>query len=106
MTKDDTRMFFNVSITNEEFEEHIKKAMNQYAEQVIYKNLDDCIDRIISRKANDLVRSRAYVKGLTVENIVRKNVENIVEKYINEHLNQIVATKLAAMLNLGSNSTP
>ena len=41
MKKSEPKLILNVSLTSEELEEKVKIAIDKYAENVIYKNLDE-----------------------------------------------------------------
>ena len=60
MKKNEPKMILNVTIDNDELEEKVKIAMDKYAEQLILKNLDDTITKIVENRIDRLINGRNW----------------------------------------------
>ena len=54
MKKSEPKMILNISLNSEEIEEKVKIAMDEYAEKVIYKNLDEEITKLLTEELKNL----------------------------------------------------
>lgn len=103
MKKSEPKMFVNFSITNEEFEEKVKIAMDEYAEKVIYKNLEETIKNIVDRRIERLLSSSSWsndrrIKGIMFEEFVRQKTESEIAEAIEKNAKDILAKRLADVL--------
>lgn len=51
MKKSEPKMILNVAIENDELDEKIKIAMDQYIEKLAQKHLDDAIVKLVEKKS-------------------------------------------------------
>lgn len=103
MKKSEPKMFVNFSITNDEFEEKVKIAMDEYAEKVIYKNLEETIKNIVDRRIERLLSSSSWsndrkIKGIMFEEFVRQKTESEIAEVIEKNAKDILAKRLADVL--------
>lgn len=103
MKKLEPKMILNVQIDNEELEEKVKIAMDEYAENLILKNLDDKIQNIINRRIEAILRGGSWnnegkIAGQTLENYVKEKSSKIIEDAIDKHIKEIFAKKFASLL--------
>ena len=103
MKKSEPKMFINISITNEEFEEKIKIAMDDYAEKVIYKNLDETIQKIVDRRIERLLSSSYWsnenkINGVRFEEFVKQKTESAIEEAIDKNAKDILVKRLTQIL--------
>lgn len=103
MTKQNPKMILNLSIDNNELEEKIKIAMDKYAEQLIAKNLDGTIAKIVERRIDNLVNggywdSSRKINGVTLDKFVQMKTEKTIEEAIEKNAKDILAKKLASLL--------
>lgn len=80
MKKSEPKLILNVSLTSEELEEKVKVAMDKYAENVIYKNLDEEITKIVDRRIERLVSASSWssdrnIRGVPLEQFVKDRTE-------------------------------
>ena len=57
MKKSEPKMILNVQIDNKELEEKVKIAIDKYTEQLVLKNLDDTIAKIIEKRIEKLINA-------------------------------------------------
>lgn len=103
MTKQNPKMILNLSVENTELEEKVKIAMDKYAEQLISKNLDDIIAKIVERRIDTLVNGRYWesgkkIGGVTLDAFVQMKTEKAIEDAIEKNAKEILAKKLASLL--------
>ena len=103
MKKSEPKMILNVQIDNQEFEEKVKIAMDEYTEDLILKNLEDKIQRIVTTRIDRLVTGNAWsldgrIAGKTLETYVKEKSEKVIEEIIEKHIKDIFAKKIAEML--------
>lgn len=103
MKKTAPKMILNVQIDNQELEEQVKIAMDKYAEDLILKNLDGKIQRIIINRIDALIRGNSWgnegkIAGQTLEQYVKDKSSKVIEEAIDKHIKDIFAKKFAQML--------
>ena len=103
MKKSEPKMILNVQINNDELEEKVKIAMDKYAEDLILKNLDDKIRRIIMTRIDRLINGNRWssdskIDGTTLEDYVKEKSEKAIKDAIEKHIKDIFAKKIAEML--------
>ena len=86
MKKSEPKMILNVTIDNNELEEKVKIAMDKYAEQVIYKNLDETIVKIVEKRIDKLIHSTGWyrdkIQGVYFDEFVKSIAQNKQSKFV------------------------
>ncbi len=105
MKKSEPKMFLNIQIDNAEFEEKVKGAMDNYVENIILKNLEDKIQRLIEIRVERLIGgtiwcSDGQINGKSFTDFVRDKSEKAIEEIIEGNIKDILAKKIAEMLKL------
>lgn len=100
MKKSDPKLILNVSLTSEELEEKVKVAMDKYAENVIYKNLDEEITKIVDRRIERLVSASSWssdrkIQGVSFEQFVKDRTEKVIESFADKNIKEILAKRFA-----------
>ena len=98
MKRSEPKMILNLSLENEEFEKKVKIASEKYAEKIILENLDETIEKIITRKIEYLIKGYSKVNGLSLEKFVSDRTDGIVSETIDKNIKTIFAKKLAEMI--------
>lgn len=103
MKKNDPKIILNVQITNEELEEKVKIAMDKYTEQLVLKNLDDTIIKIVNKRIDALINSKSWnpdgkIDNMSFERFVQVRTENLLIDTIDKYAKEILTKKLAALI--------
>lgn len=103
MKKSEPKMILNLSIDNSELEEKIKIAMDRYAEQLIVKNLDETIVKIVNKRIDNLLSASSWnserkIQGVTLEQFVKDRTESVIEEFVDKNAKEILAKRLAEIL--------
>lgn len=103
MKKSDSKIILNVSLTSEELEEKVKVAMDKYAENVIYKNLDEEITKIVDRRIERLVSASSWssdrkIQGVSFEQFVKDRTEKVIESFVDKNIKEILAKRFAEIM--------
>ena len=103
MKKSEPKMILNLSIDNSELEEKIKIAMDKYAEQLIVKNLDETIMKIVNKRIDNLLSASSWnserkIQGVTLEQFVKDRTESVIEEFVDKNAKEILAKRLAEIL--------
>ena len=103
MTKTNPKMILNLSVDNTELEEKVKIAMDKYAEQLVLKNLDEFIVKIVDKRIDTLINGRYWepgkkIDGMTFEEFVRNKTDKALADTIDKNAKDILAKKLATLL--------
>ena len=103
MKKSEPKIFLNISLECEEFEQKVKIAMDKYVEDVIYKNLDEEIMKIVDKRINRLVSSNSWeserkIQGVTLEQFVKDRTEKVLGDFVEKNAKEILAKRLAEIL--------
>ena len=103
MKKSEPKIILNMSIENDELEEKIKIAMDKYTEQVVYKNLDAAIVRIVEDRINRLLNGNKWdqdrkIQGMYFGEFVRSKTEKALTEAIDKNAKDILAKKLASLI--------
>ena len=103
MKKSEPKMILNLSVDNSELEEKIKIAMDRYAEQLIVKNLDETIMKIVNKRIDNLLSASSWnserkIQGVTLEQFVKDRTESVIEEFIDKNAKEILAKRLAEIL--------
>lgn len=104
MKKTDPKIILNVQLENQELEEKVRIAMDKYVEQLIIKNLDDVIAKIIEKRINSLVNSKASwdpnrkINDMSLEQFVKAKSEKSIEEFVEKNIKEVFARKLAELI--------
>ena len=103
MKKNEPKMILNVTIDNDELEEKVKIAMDKYAEQLILKNLDDTITKIVENRIDRLINgcnwdSDRKIQGMYFSDFVKSKTEAVLVEAIEKNAKEILAKKLASLI--------
>ena len=60
MKKSEPKMILNVAIENDELDEKIKIAMDQYIEKLAQKHLDDAIVKLVEKRVDRLINGNRW----------------------------------------------
>ena len=58
MKKTEPKIILNLQLDGQELEQKIKIAMDEYVEKVIFANLDETIEKIITRRVEAIASQR------------------------------------------------
>ena len=103
MKKSEPKMFMNIAFESEEFEEKVKIAMDKYVEDVIYKNLDEEIMRIVDKRIDSLISANKWdsnrkIHGITLEEFVKDRTEKVLGDFAEKNIREILAKRFAEIL--------
>ena len=103
MKKSKPKMILNLSLENDELEEKVKIAIYKYVEDLIIKNLDDVIAKLVERRIDNLLSESRYssnskINGKLFSEFVRDKTEKQIEEVIDKNIKMIFARKVAEML--------
>lgn len=103
MKKNEPKMILNVAIDNDELEEKIKIAMDQYVEKLVVKNLDDAIVKLVDKRIDRLLNgynwdSDKKIQGMYFSEFVKSKTEQALAEAIEKNAKDILAKKLASLL--------
>lgn len=103
MTKKEPKIILNLSFEDNELEEKVKIAMDKYAEQLVVKNLDDAIKKIVESRIEHLLSAPNWsderkIKGVTLEQFVKERTDGVIEQFIDKNAREILAKRLAEIL--------
>lgn len=103
MTKQNPKMILNLSVENTELEEKVKIAMDKYAEQLVLKNLDDAILKIVDKRIERLIHANSWdserkIQGVTLDQFVKDRTEQVLADFIDKNAKELLAKKLASLL--------
>lgn len=103
MKKSKPKMILNLSLENDELEEKVKIAIDKYVEDLIIKNLDDVIAKLVERRIDNLLSESRYssnskINGKLFSEFVRDKTEKQIEEVIDKNIKMIFARKVAEML--------
>lgn len=105
MNKSNPKIILNLSIENEELENKVRIAMDEYVEKLIVKNLDDTIAKIVGNRIDKLLNGRVYswdsdrkIQGVSLEQFVKDRTEKTITEIIDKNAKEILAKRLAEIL--------
>lgn len=104
MKKSEPKMILNLSVENSELDAKIKTAMDEYVEDLIIKNLDDTIQRLVVNRVDKLVKGDRWsvnskINGVCLEDFVRERTNVVIEEIIDKNIKDIFARKVSEMLS-------
>ena len=103
MKKSEPKMILNVQIDNQELEEKVKIATDKYAKQLVLKNLDDTIAKIIERRIDKLINGKSWesdrkINNMSLEEFVKLKSEKTIEEFVEKNIKEVFARKLAELI--------
>ncbi len=103
MKKSEPKMILNISLNSEEIEEKVKIAMDEYAEKVIYKNLDEEITKIVDRRIEKLTSASSWssdrkIQGVSFEQFVKERAEKTIGDFVEKNIKEILAKRFAEIM--------
>lgn len=103
MKKSEPKLILNLQIDSDEITQKIKLAMDKYVEDVVLADLDDEIQKIVTKRISKLVSADRWspdrrIKDKTLEEYVREATENIISDVIDKNIKDIFARKVAEMI--------
>ena len=103
MKKSESKIILNFAIKDEEFEEKVKIALDEYAEKVILKNLDDTIAKIVQNRIERLTASKPWESarifdGKSLNTYVQEKVDLAIKETVDKNLKEILSSKIAKLL--------
>lgn len=103
MKKSEPKLILNLQVDSEELDQKVKLAMDKYIEDVIVGNLDDEIEKIVTKRIGALVSADRWnqnrkIKGRTLEEYVKESTEKVICDVIDKNIKDIFVKKVAEML--------
>ena len=103
MKKSEPKMILNVQIENQELEENVKIATDKYVEQLVIKDLDATIARIVENRITKLINGKSWeserkIQGVTLEQFVKDRTEQTITEFIDKNAKEVLAKRLAEIL--------
>lgn len=103
MNKKEPKIILNLSFEENELEEKVKIAMDKYAEQLVLKNLDDIIKKIVDKRIDNLLSASSWnnerkINGVTLEEFVKSKTEGVISDFVDKNAKEILAKRLAEIL--------
>jgi hypothetical protein len=103
MKKAEPKMILNISLNSEEIEEKVKIAMDEYAEKVIYKNIDEEITKIVDKGIERLVSAPSWsgdrkIQGVSFEQFVKDKTEKTIGDFVEKNIKEILAKRFAEIM--------
>lgn len=92
------KMILNLSFENEELEEKVKLAMDEYAEKIVLKNLDTYIAKVVERRLEYLIKGYTKIDGKTLNTFINEKCSETIEDVISKNIKEIFAKKVAELL--------
>lgn len=104
MKRSDPKLILNLSVEDEELEKKIEIAMKQYADKIVSKNLDVFIEKIITKRINEIIESNNrypyyMVGGKTLDNYIKEKVSPSITNAIDSNIKEILSKKIANLLS-------
>lgn len=103
MKKSEPKLILNLQVDSEELDQKVKLVMDKYIEDVIVGNLDDEIEKIVTKRIGALVSTDRWnpnrkIKDKTLETYVKEATEKVISDVIDKNIKDIFAKKVAEML--------
>ena len=104
MKKSEPTMILNVAFESEELDEKVQIAMEKYVEDLMLKNLDNTIEKLVVQRVTRLVSGKftyspdGTLNGKSLEVFVREATNDIIEDVIEKNIKDIFAKKIAEMI--------
>ena len=103
MKKAEPKMILNISLNSEEIEEKVKIAMDEYAEKVIYKNIDEEIAKVIDKRIERLVSAPNWsndrlINDMPFSDFVKSKTEKAIGDFVEKNIKEILAKRFAEIM--------
>nr|WP_297940374.1 hypothetical protein [uncultured Lachnoclostridium sp.] len=103
MKKSEPKLILNLQVDSDKITQKIKLAVDKYVEDVIIANLDDEIEKIVTKRIGKLVSADRWspdrkINGVTLEEYVKEATENVIREVIDKNIKEIFARKVAEMI--------
>lgn len=103
LKKTNPKIILNIQLENDELENKVQIAMDEYVEDLVIKNLDDTIEKLVNRRVQALIKGNRYstdgmIHGKTLSDYVKEGSEKVIEEAIQKNIKEIFAKKFAEML--------
>ena len=103
MKKSEPKMILNVSFDNNELEEKVKIATDKYVEQLVLKDLDNTIAKIVEKRIDRLIHGCSWnsdrkIQGIPLETFVRERTENVLAEFIDKNIKKILNKKITELI--------
>ena len=104
MKKSESKMILNVAFESEELDEKVQIAMEKYVEDLMLKNLDSTIEKLVVQRVTRLVSGKftyspdGTLNGKSLEVFIREATNDIIEDVIEKNIKDIFAKKIAEMI--------
>ena len=104
MKKSEPKMILNVAFESEELDEKVQIAMEKYVEDLMLKNLDSTIEKLVVQRVTRLVSGKftysadGTLNGKSLEDYVREATNEVIKEVIDKNIKNIFAKKIAEMI--------
>ena len=104
MNKSESKMILNVAFESKELDEKVQIAMEKYVEDLMLKNLDNTIEKLVVQRVTRLMSSKfAYspdgtLNGKSLEGFIKEIINATIEDVIERNIKDILAKKIAEMI--------
>ena len=104
MKKSEPKMILNVAFESKELDEKVQIAMEKYVEDLMLKNLDSTIEKLVVQRVTRLVSGKftyspdGTLNGKSLEVFIREATNDIIEDIIDKNIKDIFAKKIAEMI--------
>jgi len=95
MNKGDSRIILNFNLSDEELEEKIRIAVDNYIHKVTESEIDKRIEEILNVRINYLFDKGSSYRGYSYAgNKITKNLEKAIDDNIDDAITQLIAKRL------------
>lgn len=103
MKTSEPKIVLNLTFEESELEEKVRIAMDKYSEQLVLKNLDDTIKKIVDKRIENLLSASRWnnerkINGVTLEEFVKSKTEGVISEFVDKNAKEILAKRLAEIL--------
>ena len=104
MKKSEPKMILNVAFESKELDGKVQIAMEKYVEDLMLKNLDSTIEKLVVQRITRRVSGKftyspdGTLNGKSLEVFIREATNNIIEDVIEKNIKDIFAKKIAEMI--------
>ena len=104
MKKSESKMILNVAFESEELNEKVQIAMEKYVEDLMLKNLDSTIEKLVVQRVTRLMSGKftysadGTLNGKSLEAFIRETINATIEDVIERNIKDILAKKIAEMI--------